>query len=167
MKQLKCLIFMVISIFVLSFPSVSACKPLFNPVEITPPDLNFNPCDVQISGNYVFIAGWLTGIHVFDISDFDNPRWVKTIKTDAEVASLAIKDGYLYAATAGLEIYDISSIDTIKKVTSLESEYFYKNVRIDGSNLFVNSPDEKLPLIVFDISTPENPQRIKEFEVPG
>jgi hypothetical protein len=165
MKQL--LIFMVISVFVFLFPSASICKPLFNPVEITPPDFNFYPNDFEINGNYMFVAGWSTGIHIFDISDFDNPRWVKRIETEDEISSIAIKDGYLYAATVGLDIYDIRSIETIQKVKSLESENFYRNIEIDGNHLFINSPDEEPSLKIFDIFDPDNPRIIKEVSAGG
>jgi PKD repeat protein len=72
--------------------------PGFNPVDITPPWLNFCAEDVCVDGNYAYIAGYVNGLHIFDISDPANPVWVNWVDTPGEAYGVAVSGGYAYVA---------------------------------------------------------------------
>jgi len=52
-----------------------------NPVDVTPPWLNFSPYGICAVGGYAYIAGGANGLHIFDISDPSNPTWVNRVDT--------------------------------------------------------------------------------------
>ncbi len=54
--------------------TVSEKAPI-NPEDITPPHLNFAPQDVRYAGDYLYVAGHVTGTHIFDMTDPLNPVW--------------------------------------------------------------------------------------------
>lgn len=72
--------------------------------------LTGNALDVEISGNYAFVAAGNAGVHVVDITDPANASLVASIATAGSAQSISISGNYAYVGggAGGLEIIDIS-----------------------------------------------------------
>ena len=77
---------------------ISAERVPNNPIDITPPWLNFAPEDVYVDGTYAYVAGGVNGLHIFDITDPLNPVWVNRVLTAYEADGVVVSDGYAYVA---------------------------------------------------------------------
>jgi hypothetical protein len=74
----------------------------------TPLWLNFNPKDVCVNGNYAYVAGDATGIHIFDISDPANPTWVYGAQLSGRCYGIDYDNGYVYVAhSGGFSVMDV------------------------------------------------------------
>jgi len=82
----------------------------FNPVDVTPPWLNFSPTDLCVAGTYLYVAAGVNGFHIFDISTPLEPEWVNKVETSGSAEHVAVSGQYAYVAEneAGMEIIDIS-----------------------------------------------------------
>ncbi|MCX6646878.1 MAG: hypothetical protein NTY09_11095, partial [bacterium] len=96
----------------------------FDPTEVTPPGLNQCTEDYEISGNLLFIGAYFNGIQVYDITNPNNPVWVRQILIPdyGETLDMSISGGYLYAAACydTAVVIDIDPIDQASAVGSLD-----------------------------------------------
>ncbi len=124
-----------------------------NPIDVTPPGLNFSPYDVAVSGNYAITASGANGLNVFNISDPLNPEWVHQVDNDDQAYRIAIQGNYAYVADleGGLLIYDISSPESaslyhtistiVASAVDVAGDYAYVLDRFDGLKIIdVSSP---------------------------
>ncbi len=83
--------------------------PLFNPADVTPPWLVLSPRGLAVEGNYAYLAGDHSGLHIIDITDKQNPQWMTRVQLPTEAVSVAISSGYAYVAggSGGLHIVDV------------------------------------------------------------
>jgi len=56
-------------------PQISITEQAFNPVDITPPWLNFSPRKICIQDNMLYLAGQEAGLHIFEMTDPTNFVW--------------------------------------------------------------------------------------------
>ncbi|MCX6646913.1 MAG: hypothetical protein NTY09_11270 [bacterium] len=79
----------------------------------TPQWLNTNPKDVCVNGNYAYIAGDATGVHIFDISDPANPTWVNGLQLSGRCYGIDYDNGYVYVAhSGGFSVIDVDPPET-------------------------------------------------------
>lgn len=112
---------------------MSATPRLFDLEDITPDWLNFNPRHVSVSGDYVYVAGGPTGLHIFDITNPVNPVWVS--KVDVSYAEFVIADGdYAYVLSSDdLIIVDVSTPASPSIIKTVLTSFYRSNLCIaDG-----------------------------------
>ncbi len=71
-----------------------------NPVDITPGWLNFSPYNVFIDGDYAYVAAGFNGLHMWDISEKENPVWLNSVSIDDELLCVAVSGDYAYAGSS-------------------------------------------------------------------
>jgi hypothetical protein len=139
----------------------------FNPVEITPPWMNFSPWDIYIVDNYAYVAGGRFGLHIFDISDQLNPVWVSQVDTVGMATDLHVADDYAYVVDneTGLIIIDVDPPDSPNVVKTINVDSFTDVFVTDGCAYVVNGgPD--YTLLIIDVETPETPNLLNAINMP-
>lgn len=84
-----------------------------------------NPGKIYFKDNFIFINEKMRGIHVFDVSDPQNPQNKGFIEIPGNV-DIAIKDNILYADSyVDLVAIDVSSFSAMKEVGRVEKVFPY------------------------------------------
>jgi hypothetical protein len=126
-------------------------------VEVTPPWLNFSSNDVRLNGNYAYIAAGVNGLQIFDVSDPNNPTWLKQVKLGYDADDITFGNGYAYVTDyqGFLFIVDISepSLSHVVGSVHIWDNHFF-TCAIDGNYAYVAS---YYGLAVVDISLPNDP----------
>jgi hypothetical protein len=126
--------------------------------------------DLQMAGNYAFVAADQTGVTVVDIT---NPRqpvsvgsWQRTGLTRIEVA-----DGHAFVldSLGGLQILDLSNVRNVVEVANFDTGLTAQIIRISGSRACLSSSDtpettNRSRLEIIDISNPRDPALIEIHE---
>jgi len=139
---------------------------IFDPVDVTPPWLNFSPNDVFIDGIYAYIAGGVNGLHIFNISDPINPFWVSWVDTDI-ASGVYVTGGLAYV----VGYYRLQIID----IQPPESANIVNNVNIPGAssrcvyvtNGYAYVADLLSGLNIIDIEPPESANLVKTVDTPA
>jgi len=139
---------------------------VFNPIDVTPPWLNFSPEDVFVENNYLYTASGVNGLHIFDISDPINPVWIKRIDTSGFSDRISVTNGYAYilhrGAECSLEIIDIDPLDSAYIVQTVEITESASDLFVSEDYAYLASSD----LIIIDVEPPENAHVAKYIDVP-
>jgi hypothetical protein len=104
--------------------------------------------DVEVRGNYAYLADGNLGLRIFDISDPTNPLLKGTYDTSGEAYDIQILGNYAYVAdkSSGLQIIDISNpTNPIRKVTY--DTYNARGVQIVGNYAYVADSSDGLKII--------------------
>ena len=132
----------------------------FNPIDITPPHLNFTPRDIDVEGNYAYIASGLNGLHIFDITDPEIPIWVKMLKFDEETKKLDINGGCAYVSYGlnKLAIWKINPPEQASLIKTLSSYDILNGIHVlDGYAYLATG----YGLEIMDVDPPESAVSIK------
>ena len=136
----------------------------FNPVDVTPPWLNFSPRDVFVEGDYAYVAGGINGLHIFDISNPVNPVWVN--KVDTEAYRVYVSGGCAYVTgLSTLQIIDINSPQSPYIVKTVDMPEGPKDIYVTFGYAYV--ADNKSGLLVLDIDPPGEASIVKIVDTPG
>ncbi|MFH1675833.1 MAG: hypothetical protein ABIC40_02325, partial [bacterium] len=137
-----------------------------NPVDVTPPWLNFSPKDVCIDGKYCYIAGGVNGLHIFDLSHSSNPVWINWVDTPGNASGVTVSGGYAYIADedSGLQIVDIDPPESAYIVNSVEMPDRARAVAVSGGYAFV--ADDQSGLQIVDIDPPESACIVNSIDIP-
>ncbi|MDM3856987.1 MAG: FG-GAP-like repeat-containing protein, partial [Aphanizomenon gracile PMC649.10] len=120
--------------------------------------------NLQIVGNYAYVATGSDGLEIIDISDPTNPiikgRWNYNITsgpvTSGYVYSVQVIGNYAYAASIrGLEIIDISNPTAPTLKGNYNVSGFSRGVQVLNDYAYMAAGD--LGLQIIDISNPSNP----------
>ncbi|WOO40306.1 hypothetical protein [Rubellicoccus peritrichatus] len=117
---------------------------------------------VFVSGNYAYVANWLDGLRIYDISDPTNPQSVGHIDDGNDTAQGIVVTGnyaYLSADDDGVRIYDVSDptnptfVRTFPMSPSNDADA--DQVTIEGNYAYLANGSGGLQ--IYDISDPSNP----------
>jgi len=149
-----------------TFPAIVSDVINFNPVDVTPPGLHFYPIDICIDGNYAYTAGEIHGVHIFDISNPENPVWVHKIDTDGYPNRIFIVGNYACVTDEkGLNIIDISNPEIAEIIGYVETSDDCFDVYVEGTTAYV--ADEEDGLQIIDVSDPTTPAIINSVDTDG
>ena len=114
--------------------------------------------DVDLAGNYAYLADSLRGLLIIDISDPANPDSVGSYATAGPAWALDIDNNLAYIACgmAGLEIVDISNPASPSLLTSFAAAGEPKDVYVAGDYAYIASFWDG-GLQILDVSTPASP----------
>lgn len=82
--------------------------------DITDPSLNFSPLCIGFYGDYEIVAGYVSGVHIFKLTDDNNFEWINMVETDGEAYYLDVtEDGICYVADGsdGIVVIDLEPIE--------------------------------------------------------
>ena len=126
------------------------------PVSISFVSLANSALDVEVSGQYAFLADGQSGIHVLDVSDPENPVQLNQLNTHYAYG-VDLSGDYLYVAdwTNGLLVYNVTDPSSPVLVARLEEADWAEKVHISGNRAYVACYNEGLKVV--DVSNPANP----------
>ncbi len=123
--------------------------------------------DIELKGDYAFIAARLGGIHVYKINEPSKPQYITTYDTIEQATGLGINGNILLCCNRmfGLELIDISNPEKpeyISKIKTAEAQ----GVASKDNYAYVGEHYLKA-LTIIDISNPANPKKNKSVGVQG
>ena len=123
-----------------------------NPLDITPPWLNFTPQKVCYSNGYAYIAAGIHGIHVFDVSTPATPEWLQRFDTPDNAVGITTDGDYIFVAEegAGLEIFEIGSSGTLSSVKLVDTPGNARDSAVVGGYAVVADFDAGVTIIDID-----------------
>jgi len=137
-----------------------------NLTDITPDYLDFNPQDVITMGSRAYVAGGVTGFHIFDVSDPYNPTWLSRLQTPGVLTSVHVSGNYAYVTdhVMGLLIIDVTdplntfivkmiSLPSLGQDVTYKSGYAYVSTQYDG-------------LEIIDVEPPASASIVNTFSTP-
>jgi len=97
--------------------STQQAQPLITAIEAGRLTIPGTITDLEIQGNYAFLAAQDAGLQIVDVSDKNNPFIVGNYSTPAKVHEVEVVGNYAYLAEDfyGLTILDISVLSTFSR----------------------------------------------------
>lgn len=119
-----------------------------------------SPFDVDVVGNYAYIASSTLGLRIIDISNAANPQEIGFVRS-ADVRGVEVIDSYIYIADAkdGLKIIDITEISSPRIVGNYPCKA--KDVDIVGNYAYILC-EENIKIV--DISEPASLEEIHSYD---
>jgi hypothetical protein len=123
--------------------------------------------DVEVHGNYAYLAAWGDGLMVIDITSPTSPVFVGQWDAPARAEGLTISGDYAYVAEGhlGLRVIDISTPSNPVVVATYDTPDWDNDVTVSGDYAFVAA--NSLGLRVFDISNPVSPSLVGSAGTSG
>ncbi len=120
-----------------------------------------------IHDNIMYVADWFSGIHLYDISQPDNPQLLSSFHTPGSPKGIVVRGSYAYVADDdyGLQIIDVSNPRQPKHVSELITSGLAYTPVLAGDRLFLASHRGGFHII--DISDVKAPKVIAEYDTPG
>jgi len=136
------------------------------PIDVTPQWLNFSPNDVYVEGNYAYVAGYVNGLHIFEISNPSNPIWVNWVDTPYSAIGVHVTSGYAYVADgeAGLQIIDIEPPSSAYIVKTIDTPGSVWGVHVTNGYAYVADWFE---FLIIDIDPISSAYIVKTIDTPG
>ncbi|MHA1354592.1 MAG: LVIVD repeat-containing protein [Candidatus Heimdallarchaeota archaeon] len=140
---------------------------LTNPIRLSEWQSKCKPSRAKIINNYLFLTTFDRGLLVFDINDPTNPILVNEYKTHRSFRGIFYDENFLYVTfEKGLFILDITDPLNIKKIGKkriyFEGNGGFGEVIVENNLAYVSRSSEfsGREIFVFDISEPNNPERL-------
>lgn len=147
--------------------TVSATVQSFTPQALSFVDIPGFANNVDVSGNYAYVAAGSGGLQVVDVSDHAHPHVVASRSLPGNANDVIVVGNYAYVAagSAGLQIVNIS--DPLVPVVSgsLNTGGVAWDVMVKGSKAYVANGAGGL--VIIDVSTPSSPTELGSFSLPG
>ena len=131
--------------------------------------------DIEVAGDYAFIADYDGGIYSIDISDPDSPRekshWPLS-DTAIAIIAIAANDEYVYAAEQNGTLYGFaisdSGLQNVSEVYNTWNGNEIQDIFMAGTDVFIAEIDlGSTVLTILDISDPFHPALISTSTTPG
>ncbi|MDZ7692339.1 MAG: Ser-Thr-rich GPI-anchored membrane family protein [Balneolaceae bacterium] len=130
-------------------------------------DTRGNAWDVEVSGNYAFIADEDGGLTVADISNPSNPFEVSSVETPGRALTIDVVSNFAYVAdeNGGLRIFNITDPINPTEVGSFDTADEAWGITVSGDNAYIAVESDGLQIL--DISNPANPTEVSLTDTPG
>ncbi|MBE9220435.1 DUF4347 domain-containing protein [Dolichospermum flos-aquae] len=126
----------------------------------------FGGKDIQIVGNYAYVAGYGSGLKILDISNPTTPTLKGNYSIDG-ASGMQVVGNYAYVASSswGLQIIDISNPTAPTRKGYYYGTFHAQDVQVVGNYAYIAYDDKGLTII--DISNPTNPTLKGNYDTPG
>jgi len=140
----------------------------------TPKALSYVPIpgfanNVDVKGNYAFVAAGSTGMQVVDVTDKLNPKVISTaaLDTPGNANDIAVVGNYAYIAdgSSGLQIINISNPLKPNLVGTFDTAGTAWDVVVSNGYAFVADGESGLKII--NVSTPSSPSQMGSLAITG
>jgi hypothetical protein len=122
---------------------------------------------IFITDGLAYVADYMTGLSVFDISDKSNPVKISELDLSGDGMDVFISGKFAYVACgySGLQIIDISDIKNMRTVSSFKQEDSSNDyaTRLQVKDNLVFLADSVGGFKIIDASVPEAPEIISKF----
>lgn len=116
------------------------------------------PNEVDIQGDYAYIAANYGGVVIMDISNPSTPTFIGQYEGEGLADALCVQGDYVYTGFRGegFAILDVSDPENIAKVGVYKEDYYYYCYSVDvlGNLAFVANYNYGLD--IFDVSDPQH-----------
>lgn len=132
----------------------------FSPVALSFVSIPGYANNVDVAGDYAYVAAGATGLQVVDVSDGRLPHIVGSADTPGNANDVRVVGDLAYVAdgAAGLQIIDVSTPTAPVLVGSLDTPVFAHDVVVRAGRAFV--ADRQGGLRVIDVSVPTAPVEV-------
>jgi hypothetical protein len=105
--------------------------------------------DIQIAGNYAYVADWVLGLQIIDISNPTAPTLKGNYDTSDDANGVQIVRNYAYVAygSSGLQIIDISNPTAPTLIGNYNTSGYANDVQIVGNYAYVADSSSGLQII--------------------
>ena len=113
--------------------------------------------DVEVQGDFAFVASGNAGLHVVDVSDRRQPKIIATLDTPGTAVDVRILGDVLYLADGdnGLVLIDIKDKNKPKIINTLDTKGFLRDLFVTSKRLY--GADAAGGLLVYDLSSARAP----------
>ncbi len=136
-------------------------------IEVGAIDTPGEAVDVEVIGNYAYVADNQGGVRVIDISDPESPDEVGSYDSPDASRALVISGGYAFVAdgAGGLRVLDVSQPDDPNEIGAFEPQMsMFVDVVVSEPYAYVADMFNGIRII--GVSDPENPQLVALFDTP-
>ena len=127
--------------------------------------------DVDVSGNYAYVADGVDGLDIIDISTPASPTLVGNYDTSGEASGVTVNGNYAYVAdgTDGLDIIDISTPASPSLAGNYDTGGLAHKVVVsgDGITTYAYVADGISGLTIVDVTDPTTPTLKGTYNTPG
>ena len=113
--------------------------------------------DLDVSGNYVYLANYAEGLSVIDVSDPASPAFAGNYNTSGEANDVKVRGNYAYVADgpAGLKIIDITDPTSPTLAGSYATPGTAMRLVVDGDYAYIASYEAGVSIVdISDKTTP-------------
>ncbi len=121
---------------------------------------------LDIVNDLAYLSAINKGLYVFNISNPSLPILCSSYSSSKSYTYLEVHGNYAFITCfEGLEILDISNLNTISRIGAVGSEGYIRHFQIAGSLLYAANSDAGLE--IYDISDVNNPKLLGRFHDGG
>jgi hypothetical protein len=123
--------------------------------------------DIEIHGNYAYVADLFEGMQIVEISDQSSPTIIGSYPTPDHCLDIEISGSLAFTANdlMGLEILNITNPETPELIGSFPVSGSVTSLAVKDEYLFLYELGQGM--IILNISDPENPSQIGNLEFAG
>lgn len=123
--------------------------------------------NVDVAGNFAYVAAGATGLQVVDVTDRRAPRIVGALDTPGNANDVKVVGNTAYVAdgAAGLRIIDVTNPANPSLLSALDTPGEANDVVVVGNRAYI--ADGPAGLQIVDISDPRAPHLLGTFDTPG
>ncbi|MET0646110.1 MAG: Ig-like domain-containing protein, partial [Pyrinomonadaceae bacterium] len=138
----------------------------FTPKALSYVDIPGFANNVEVGGNYAYVAAGGAGLQVVDVSDRSRPRVAASRGLPGNANDVALSGDYAYVAagSGGLQVVNISNPLTPVVIGSLNTAGVAWDVVVKGNRAYV--ANGTAGLFIVDVSTPSAPARLGSLTMP-
>jgi hypothetical protein len=139
---------------------------IYNPETVVSHRLSGACYDIEIIGDYAYLACWDGGLQIYDISIKTSPDSVGGISSLSGVSNLFISDDYAYVADYydGLYILDITDTANPAILGNYDLGLYVGRICQVGSYVYLGTASYGIRII--DVSDPTNPDSVGYYHTP-
>jgi hypothetical protein len=157
----------VILILAVSFPAAAAAQGGFTPRSLSSLAIPGYANNVDVSGNYAFVAAGSAGLMVVNVANPYAPVIIAALDTPGNANDVRVFGSLAYIAdgASGLRIIDVANPNVPVAVGALDTPGEANDVIVSGDLAFV--ADGVAGIQIIDVSNPESPTLVRTVDTPG
>ncbi|MEE9413516.1 MAG: Ig-like domain-containing protein [Methylococcales bacterium] len=130
----------------------------FTPVALSALAIPGYANNVEVNGDYAYVAAGSTGLQIVGVSDKVNPQIVASIDTPGTSIDLRLLGDHAYIADGigGLQIIDVSNLAALTLAGTVDTAGIAQDVQLNDMYAYIADGDNGLQIV--DISDPTQPQ---------
>ncbi|MET0650002.1 MAG: Ig-like domain-containing protein [Pyrinomonadaceae bacterium] len=123
--------------------------------------------NVDVSGDFAYVAAGSAGLQVIDVSDRRAPRIVGSLDTPGNANDVKVvgRRAYVADGSAGLRIIDVSNTAAPSLLGTLDTSGDARDIVVVGDRAYV--ADGSAGLKIIDVSNPQSPALLGALDTPG
>ncbi len=139
----------------------------FAPTALTFVDLPGATNNVDVNGNFAYVAAGAAGLQIVNIANRSAPVIAGSLDTPGNAQDVQIVDNFAYVAdgASGLQIIDVTDPSAPVSRGTLDTPDNAQDVVVKGSHAFV--ADGASGLQIIDVTNPQAPTLLGSVDTPG